>query len=84
MWLCPFSPGTCLGKGEVVQPSSGRERIGQCRGKSQEGKEKETVCAILGACLIQAQDHYKDFIKQELEIDCLKNKLKREEEHTHL
>ncbi|KAK4828549.1 hypothetical protein QYF61_027518 [Mycteria americana] len=47
------------------------------------------MCAILGACLIQAQDHHKCERRnqrqfEETGINCSKGELKRERERTHL
>lgn len=71
--LCPFSFWDGIGEGEGVGPGGGGGEAQQCpRGRRGDGKE--SVCAPLGACLVQAHCDYSRRleIEKQLETDVLK------------
>ena len=85
----PSPPGMEWAKEKWSDPAAVVERIEQCRGNSRDGKG--SMCAILGACLVQAQNQNnnsdrpaKDNSKKQWEIGCLKAELKREKERARL
>ncbi|KAM9591487.1 uncharacterized protein ACIBXB_006284 [Morphnus guianensis] len=55
---------------QQTQDLSVVERVELCRGTCRDGKG--SVCALLGACWIQAQNQKSDSAKRQGEIDCLK------------
>ncbi|KAK4810106.1 hypothetical protein QYF61_008082 [Mycteria americana] len=89
---CDPSPlGVEWVKEKWCEPESVVERTEKCRGSKRDGRGKGTMCAILGACLMQAQDQYmyfrqveKDNSESQLEIECLKADLQWERERTRL
>ena len=83
----PSPPGIKWAKEKWSDPAAIVERIEQCRRNSRDGKGKGSMCAILGACLIQAQEQNnnsnrlaKDNLQKQLEVNCLKVELKCERE----
>ncbi|KAM9591229.1 uncharacterized protein ACIBXB_006102 [Morphnus guianensis] len=85
----PFPPEIAWAKEKWSYPAAVVERIEQYHGSSRDSKG--IMCALLGACLIQAQNRKsdsdrlaKDNSKKQGEIDCLKVELRREKEQTRL
>lgn len=74
-----------MGEGEGVGPGGGGRETQQCRRSRRDGKE--SVCATLGACLVQAQAH-RDYsrrleIENQLETDVIKQLTGKESKYVY-